>query len=260
MNMTLDAVVSERIRAFLQNSVSTSYEPPQTAATPYSRRNGARRFSAGNGNAETGAQELARAGFEILDLLNIGAIVCGVSAKVLFANRTAEAILRSGDGLAIKSDGTIHALQEHDAVVRLIEKACHSTNHGQNGDHESAMSVRRSSRRPLTLVVRPVGRAAPIGEQSRVTAALIMVMDSELPVQTKESELRRLYGLTVCESRLAKLLMEGRDLDACCQELGISRSTVRMHRRNLFSKTGVSRQTQLIALLFRSIGLGPRTK
>jgi len=258
--VTLDAVVSERIRAFLQNS-STSDAAPQTGATAYSRHNGAKRPSATNGSIETVAQELADAGFEMLDLLNIGVIVCSVRAKVLFANRTAEAILQSGDGLEIKSDGTIHSTQAPDtALASLIEKACCITNDGQTGDRESAMSIRRGSRRPLTLVVRPVSRSARVGVESEVTAVLIMVLDSALPVQTKESELRRLYGLTVCESRLAKLLMEGRDLDACCEELGISRSTVRMHRRNLFSKTGVRRQTQLIALLFRSIGLGPRAK
>jgi DNA-binding CsgD family transcriptional regulator len=259
--LTLDAVVTERIRAFLQNSASTSDEAPQTGATVYSRRNGAKGSSAANGSIETVARELADAGFEMLDLLNIGVIVCSVSAKVLFANRTAEAILQSSDGLEIKSDGTIHATHAPaTALANLVEKACSATNNGQNGDRESAMSIRRVTRRPLTLVVRPVSRTARDGEESEVNAVLIMVLDSALPVQTKESELRRLYGLTVSESRLAKLLMEGRDLDACCEELGITRSTVRMHRRNLFSKTGVRRQTQLIALLFRSIGLGPRTE
>jgi DNA-binding CsgD family transcriptional regulator len=259
--VTLDAVVSERIRAFLQNSAATSDETPQTDAITQSRRNGAKQPSALDGSVETAARELADAGFEMLDLLNIGVIVCSVSAKVLFANRTAEAILKSGDGLAVKSDGTIHATQAPDAALAsLIEKGCRIANNGLNGDRESAMSIRRASRRPLTLVVRPVSRYARDGEESEVTAVLVMVLDSALPVQTKESELRRLFGLTAGESRLAKLLMEGRDLDACCEELGISRSTVRMHRRNLFSKTGVRRQTQLIALLFRSIGLGPRTK
>lgn len=256
--MIVDAVVNERVRAFFENAATKSNEVSQMAGRVASHRCGPKDQV---GCPETAARELAGAGFEMLDLLNVGVIVCNPNAKVMFANQTAERILQSGDGLAVESDGTVCATHTPDtAVSSLIACACRSTTNGHSPDRESALSIRRSSRRPLTLVVRPVRRSVREGADAQVTAVLLMVLDSAMPVQTKESELRRLYGLTACESRLAKLLMEGRDLDGCCDELGISRSTVRMHRRNLFSKTGVRRQTQLIALLFRSIGLGPGAK
>jgi DNA-binding CsgD family transcriptional regulator len=72
-----------------------------------------------------------------------------------------------------------------------------------------------------------------------------------------EEGLRQLYGLTPSEARLANLMMEGNPLDACCKELQIRPSTARMHLSNLFAKTGVQRQGQLIALLVRSLGILP---
>lgn len=70
-----------------------------------------------------------------------------------------------------------------------------------------------------------------------------------------ETELRQLFGLTATEARLANLLMEGKTFEECCQQLGVRCSTARMHVRNLFEKTGVRRQSQLISLLLKSIGL-----
>jgi DNA-binding CsgD family transcriptional regulator len=54
--------------------------------------------------------------------------------------------------------------------------------------------------------------------------------------------------------------MEGMALEDCGDELGIRRTTVRMHLRNIFAKTGARRQGELVALLLKSIGLGPRLK
>jgi DNA-binding CsgD family transcriptional regulator len=54
--------------------------------------------------------------------------------------------------------------------------------------------------------------------------------------------------------------MEGWALEECCEELGIRRTTAKMHLRNIFAKTNVRRQGELVSLLLKSIGLGPRLK
>jgi DNA-binding CsgD family transcriptional regulator len=211
--------------------------------------------------ADGALRELIDATFEALDLLNIGLILCGESGQLQFTNRTADEILQSRDGLEVNAEGVLQATQEDASLLReLIGQVMHA-GAGEIPRNDVAVSLRRASRkRPLTVLVRRADDVVPGGGNTTKPGALLIVIDSALPVHTQESELRRLYGLTSTESRLAKLLMEGKDLDGCCDELGISRSTVRMHRRNLFSKTDVRRQTQLIALLFKSIGLGPRGK
>lgn len=204
-------------------------------------------------------QELIGASFQALDLLNVGLIVCNASGQMLFANETAEIILRSQDVLEIDSSRVLRSTNRsgpplHDIIRQIASSAA-------NGRtiRDTAISLgRRNGRRALTLLLRSIETTLPRAGDPNHAAVLIIVTDADLPVATRDSELRRLYGLTSTESRLAKLLMEGKDLDDCCGEMGITRATVRMHRRNLFSKTGVRRQTQLITLLFKSIGLGPR--
>jgi DNA-binding CsgD family transcriptional regulator len=204
---------------------------------------------------------LIGATFEALDLLNIGLILCGESGQLQFTNRTADDILQLRDGLEVNAHGVLQATQEDASLLTDLIGQVMRAGADEMPRNDVAVSLRRASRkRPLTVLVRRANGAVPGGGHATRPVALLIVIDSALPVHTQESELRRLYGLTSTESRLAKLLMEGKDLDGCCDELGISRSTVRMHRRNLFSKTDVRRQTQLITLLFKSIGLGPRGK
>src|ERR1700740_1726487 len=86
-------------------------------------------------------------------------------------------------------------------------------------------------------------------------AILLFILDPEISVETVETELRQLYGLTAMEASLAQLLMEGNALYECCSLLGIRRSTARTHLQHLFEKVGVQRQSELVSLLLKSIGL-----
>jgi len=235
-------------RTFLQVS-----KPPRTIVGPVG--------SIAN-LAHATMRELIDASFEALDLLNIGLILCAESGQLQFTNRTADEILQSRDGLEVNAHGVLQATQEDASLLsELIGRVTRASADEVRAHADVAVSLRRASRkRPLTVLIRCADGTVPEGGNTTKPGALLIVIDAALPVHTQESELRRLYGLTSTESRLAKLLMEGKDLDGCCDELGISRSTVRMHRRNLFSKTDVRRQTQLITLLFKSIGLGPRGK
>lgn len=62
------------------------------------------------------------------------------------------------------------------------------------------------------------------------------------------------FGLTGAEMRVARALSEGRSLRLIAKDFGISRTTVAFHVRNIFQKTGTTRQAELVALLLRSAG------
>ncbi len=253
--MGVDTVQNLRVQALLQRiSVSTSRNsaissgpdllPSQVITMPHDNVSG-----------------LLTAGFEALDLLNIGVVVCGSSGELLVANDTAEKILRARDGLELDSHGVLCANYQSNgslsAVIREVAKNGGSEA-GENVD--GAFAVRRpSGKRALTLFVRAVNSKTQT-PAAHEAAALVMILDSALPVEATEMELRQLYGFTSTEAQLANLLMEGMALEDCCDELGIRRTTVRMHLRNIFAKTGARRQGELVSLLLKSIGLGPRLK
>jgi DNA-binding CsgD family transcriptional regulator len=61
--------------------------------------------------------------------------------------------------------------------------------------------------------------------------------------------LMSLYGLTPAEARLAAALSRGHDLNTLGAEWGTSVKTLRTHLKRIFSKTGTSRQAELVHLL-----------
>lgn len=60
-----------------------------------------------------------------------------------------------------------------------------------------------------------------------------------------------LFDLTPAEARVARAVAKGQSPGAVAGELKISAETVRSHLKRVFSKTGVSRQSELAALLTR---------
>jgi len=65
------------------------------------------------------------------------------------------------------------------------------------------------------------------------------------------------FGLTPAETRVLASLLASRTLAETAQVLGIAASTARTHLDNIFSKTGVTRQADLMRL---ATGLVPPTR
>ena len=63
----------------------------------------------------------------------------------------------------------------------------------------------------------------------------------------------RVYSLTPAEARLVEQLISGASLTEAANALGIAEATARTHRNHIFTKTGVSRRTDLLALITRLI-------
>jgi DNA-binding CsgD family transcriptional regulator len=60
-----------------------------------------------------------------------------------------------------------------------------------------------------------------------------------------------LFHLTSAEAVLCRRLMHGDTIEAHSEAMGLSLWTVRTHLRNVFAKTGTSRQAELVSLLYR---------
>jgi DNA-binding CsgD family transcriptional regulator len=61
--------------------------------------------------------------------------------------------------------------------------------------------------------------------------------------------LMQIFELTRKEAEVAVKLSEGKSVEQTAQELAIAYETARTHLRRIFSKTGTSRQTELLLLL-----------
>jgi DNA-binding CsgD family transcriptional regulator len=65
----------------------------------------------------------------------------------------------------------------------------------------------------------------------------------------RERRLKDDHGLTPSEVRVALHLIDGGTVASCAEAMEVAESTVRSHLKQVFAKTGVTRQAQLPNLL-----------
>jgi DNA-binding CsgD family transcriptional regulator len=197
------------------------------------------------------------AGLEALNLVNVGVVVINHSRRIIFKNHTVQQILEARDGLAIADDSTLVGTTKS-CRAQLSSALDRATSNGSNGSaHSKSTTVavkRPSGKRSLTLLVRALDTSST-QVNANYPALVLFLLDPELPITPDDDGLRQLYGFTSTEARLAHLLMEGNTVQECCAQLAIRPSTARMHLGNLFAKTGVQGQGQLISLLLKSVGI-----
>jgi DNA-binding CsgD family transcriptional regulator len=89
--------------------------------------------------------------------------------------------------------------------------------------------------------------------------ALLVVTQLDRPSAPAAELLSGLFDLTPAEGRVARSISLGKTIEQTALGLGLSRETVRWHLKAIFTKTGVSRQAELGALLSGIVlhGSGP---
>ncbi|MFO1152360.1 MAG: helix-turn-helix transcriptional regulator [Rhodospirillales bacterium] len=189
-----------------------------------------------------------QAAIEALDVAPIGVITVDRAGTIIRANRYAQTVLASGEGLA-RSDGGL-VFERPGQRVRLRDVLAQSNKSRTNAGLPDVIlyTIPRFRRqRPLACLIAPIAGA----DASRTDgpAALVFVSDPERTVAFEPMRIARLYGLSRAEARVAALLARGLRLEEIGEHLGIAYETVRKHLKQIFTKTGVSRQAELVRVL-----------
>jgi DNA-binding CsgD family transcriptional regulator/PAS domain-containing protein len=186
---------------------------------------------------------------EGLERLNIGVIVLDDTGQLVRANPTARQLLDSADGLRLAGRYlAAHTVDETRALQRLLAGA------REHPKRVTAMCLSRpSGRRKLTAVVRgfPLAEGADGGHARPMVA--IFLRDPDMAAEPAHDIARQLFDFTPAEAQLAIELLNGLSLDEAAGKLGILRNTGRAHLRAIFSKTGVTRQSELVRVLLNGV-------
>jgi DNA-binding CsgD family transcriptional regulator len=110
-----------------------------------------------------------------------------------------------------------------------------------------AVHINGRSLKSLHVTVIPM-RSMDLG-MSKGAAAVAFVVDPAQQVRPRTEILHDLFHMTPPECRVALLLSDGKSLPEIAQILGVSRNTLKTQVASVYSKTGISRQTQLVRLL-----------
>jgi DNA-binding CsgD family transcriptional regulator/PAS domain-containing protein len=182
---------------------------------------------------------------DALEKLSVGMIAVDAQGAVLFANPTAERLLRAGLGLTCRH-GYLGATDPTKEVElrRLIQQAGLASL-GRPSEAGGMLALPRPKGRPLSLLVCPLPpHALTLG--ASVPAALLIFGDPDASPSTSTQALIELYGLTPAEARLMAALVDGERLDDYADRQQISINTARTQLKQIFAKTGRGRQTDLI--------------
>lgn len=187
-----------------------------------------------------------------LDHLPQGIVIASGAGKVLFLNRSAAGLLNVPNGLWIASDGLRAVRAEETERLRILLARAARTIAG-NGSHPGGlMRISRPGRPPLKISIAPLETGAD--GSARHAAAIVMIAAPPEAVREPEAPgagmdarlLEQLFGLTPAEARLTAALAGGKSVKEFSEEAGVSLNTARTHLKNVFAKTGVTRQAALV--------------
>lgn len=185
---------------------------------------------------------LARA----LDMLDCALVIVDDEGRVEYRSRNAKALLLRSHGGLTFVDGRLSARSRRlrEGLDRATRRACSELQPSGLCLSQAGAPPERS----LRLVVAPIYFGAAVGGVSR---AAIWILNTDAPAVPREELLGALFGLSRAEARLATGMLMGRSAAECARAAGVGVATIRSQLHSIFTKTGVRRQAQLVALLSR---------
>jgi DNA-binding CsgD family transcriptional regulator/PAS domain-containing protein len=184
---------------------------------------------------------------DALDRLEVGVLGLRETGDVTFCNASATKLLRLGN-----SRGPVRLRDL--AQFGAVERALRGLEVGGAADYNSPILVPRSDdARALVVYLLPASPGSPASEMFVETRALVLIVDPAGGEPPDPALVRDLLGLTLGEARVAALVGSGVTTRDAAARLGISEETVRTVLKRVFSKSGVSRQSELAALLSRLV-------
>ena len=198
--------------------------------------------------------ELMKAGLgEALARVGIGVFALDSLARVVFSNPAGNHML--GDGLAIvKERLLVGAPPERAALETAITQMVRAEPQDIAADPKPILIRRQKAARPLAVYVLPITASSHSAAQFLTHArAIVLAIDPEASSPADPALVRDVLGLTLGEARVAALIGAGLSPRESAEKLGITEETARTVLKRVFSKTGVSRQSELVALLTKLV-------
>jgi DNA-binding CsgD family transcriptional regulator len=190
---------------------------------------------------------------EALDRSPHGLFLLDDQARLRHANRVGQALLTGDDALCLIGGRLSARIPEVARKLEALVGAALSRDPARRtGGTLAAPGPRR--RLPLSVTVAPLSPERR-GVYFSGPSALVCVTDLEAGARLPEQRLRDLFGLTPAEARVALSLFEGASPRETAERHGVSFQTVRFQLAQIFQKTDTNRQSELMRLMMRTVGV-----
>ncbi|WP_298668103.1 LuxR C-terminal-related transcriptional regulator [uncultured Sphingomonas sp.] len=191
---------------------------------------------------------------DALDRLTISTFMIDGRGKVLRANGAARELMARGEAFRIL-DGRLALNGRSDSARfrQIIEQALGARLSSDKNDYVRAFRCIDNGNEDLGVLVRAIRRDR-LAPADLGPAVVVYVTDTGRSGSFKQL-IATLFDLSPSEANLAALLTEGLTLAEAAREAGLTESTVRSYSKKIFAKLGVSRQTDLVRLILRSVAM-----
>lgn len=193
----------------------------------------------------------------VIDSLPTGVCIVGEGGEILHANAAAKSMLQS-KGPIRSEDGRLRGLQKEGTAELMSAIETARENEAGIGSHGIGVPLRHPDGRPSVAHILPLAtgdlrtRLVP-----QALAAVFVNGDGPASFGNLEA-VGRSFGYTAAETRIAGLILAGKTLADAAAELSVGESTAKTHLQHVFSKSGVSRQVDLVSLLNRLVPVARR--
>ncbi|NVN88747.1 MAG: helix-turn-helix transcriptional regulator [Rhodopseudomonas sp.] len=190
---------------------------------------------------------------DALDCMGVGVFALDNLGRAVFANRAAERLcgqeiklvdsrLRIGQGSQRAEIDIEIARTIGGGTAELLAK------------RTPILVKRTTSDRPLVIYLLPIHFSGDQPEQFLTsTRAIVLIIDPKANDPADPALVRDVLGVTLGEARVAALVGSGLAPREAAARLGIGEETARTALKRVYSKVGVSRQSELTALLTKLV-------
>lgn len=185
---------------------------------------------------------------DALDRLNVGVIIVDEHGKASSVSAVAARLLQARDGLQMQG-GRLRAgnASEDRELQAAIRAAAQCVARGESIPSRGLSLTKFSGARSLGVVISPVESGS-----SGTPLVSVFLRDCDSIPEVESDFVRQIFDLTPAEAAVTRRLAAGLSLEDAAASLDISRNTARAHLRSIFSKSGITRQTELVRLVLNS--------
>lgn len=177
--------------------------------------------------------------------LNVAVLTLDADGRILSRNEAAAALLQARAILQPNADGVL--VLKSAAARRRLSVLLHS----YAADPEAAPRAIPLSEAPRReMLVSPVRNRPASGLHTPVLTAYFQ---ADIVAADHVEGLTRLYDLTRSEARLALSIANGHGVAAAAAASGITTESARTYLKRIYSKTGTSRQAELVRSILTSV-------
>jgi DNA-binding CsgD family transcriptional regulator len=191
-----------------------------------------------------------------LDRLPTAALIVSESLEIICVNRQADELMASSDALRTRHGAVVvEKSSEANALKEAVSDAVALADGPAdiNVGPPAVVTISRGAKLPLEVLAVPLRPRYRLRREADHQARLMLLIYDPSSLPTIEPVLvGRLFDLTATEAIVASRLAGGCTLAEIAQQRRCSKATVRTHIKNIFRKTDINRQSELVQLILTS--------